>query len=887
MFKTKPALASILATVVFCILASPAAAAATEHPANNLTSAAVEVQTQGSDATNASVDDGEPSASPLPASGTADDGADLGATGDDGTPTDPESPVAEPADANPHDDREPVASAPDSNARGVAFPGTAAESAATNDEMSSTAAVAQTPGPATTGSTAAGGDATPAEQAGPPAPVAHVVYRAHVQREGWQAYVRDGAMAGTTGKSLRLEGISVYLADADGRRMAGGDGSIEYQAHVQNIGWQKVAAGGAMAGTSGRGLRLEGVRIMLTGDLSRFYDVVYRAHVQNIGWQGWVLNGAMAGTSGKGYRLEGVEVRLVGKPAGQAAGRDGIVNVRYRAHVQRVGWQPAVQNGSTAGTSGRSLRVEALGIGLDKGVRSGGIQYRSHVQRVGWQGWRSDGAMTGTSGRGLRMEALQIRLTGDIAEAYDVVYRAHVQNIGWQPWALNGSVAGTSGRGLRMEALQIKLVKKDSDQAISEGTYFLASAATLNLAIDVPRSSGKSGTQMQGTMTDYSNDQRFYIRNEASGTYSIQSVASGLFLAERNGRIVQVADSAAGANRWKSTWNGGFALTNAASGREIALASGKTTSGTKLVGATAAQKNTQRWTLASTVLIADGTYVITSAASKNVLDVNGANWNDGANVMIHASNGGGNQAFVLKGSSGNVYRITNAMTGKAIEVKGGSKTSGANVQQYTASGSKAQRWKTEIDRAGRISFVNQASGKALSASGTSSGANVCSKTNTGATLQKWKLTPSAYKPDTVLQRAASKANAYSSSTRYCITVDLANHRTVVFQGKKGSWQPIKSWVCSTGAPSSPTVLGNYTITGYRMYSFGHGYTCYYATQFWGDYLFHSVPYNEGTHTIQDGRLGYSVSLGCVRLAINNAKWIYDTIPAGTFVKTYY
>ena len=93
--------------------------------------------------------------------------------------------------------------------------------------------------------------------------------------------------------------------------------------------------------------------------------------------------------------------------------------------------------------------------------------------------------------------------------------------------------------------------------------------------------------------------------------------------------------------------------------------------------------------------------------------------------------------------------------------------------------------------------------------------------------------------------------------------------------------------CSTGAPSSPTVLGNYTITGYRMYSFGHGYTCYYATQFWGDYLFHSVPYNEGTHTIQDGRLGYSVSLGCVRLAINNAKWIYDTIPAGTFVKTYY
>lgn len=884
MFKTKPALASTFAAMAFCILISPAAATAAEHPSDNPDSAAAEIQTQGSDAANAPVgdveaaivtasatapDNGSPAGSP-PADGNAGAGADpdTADTSDD-TSGDSGNTAVEPVDASPHDGGDPAASASDSSARDASLPNTATEPAAP-----AASADGEVP-------------AAAAAQAGPPAPVAHVVYCAHVQREGWQAYVSDGAMAGTRGKSLRLEGINIYLAGARGKRMSGGDGSIEYQVHVQNIGWQKVMTDGAMAGTSGKSLRLEGIRIMLTGDLSRFYDVAYRAHVQHVGWQGWVRNGAMAGTSGKGYRLEGIEIKLVGKPVKQVAGRDGIVNVRYRGHVQRVGWQPTLQNGNTAGTSGQSLRVEAFNINLDRGIYSGGIQYRSHVQRLGWQNWKANGAMTGTSGRGLRVEALQVRLTGDIARAYDVVYRAHVQGIGWQNWALNGTVAGTSGKSLRIEALQIKLVKKGSDQVISEGTYFLGSAATLNLAIDVPGLSGKSSTQMQGAMTDYSNDQRFYIRNEASGTYSIQSVVSGLFLAERNGRIVQVADSAAGANRWKSTWNGGFALANAASGREIALASGKTTSGTKLVGATAAQKNTQRWTLSSTVLLADGTYVITSAASKNVLDVSGASWNDGANAMIHASNGGGNQAFVLKGSSGNVYRITNAMTGKAIEVKGGSKTNGANVQQYTANGSKAQRWKTEIDRAGRISFVNQASGKALSASGTSSSANVCSKTNTGATLQKWKLTPSAYKPDTVLQRAASKANAYSSSTRYCITVDLTNHRTVVFQGKKGSWQPIKSWVCSTGAPSSPTVLGNYTITGYRMYSFGHGYTCYYATQFWGDYLFHSVPYNEGTRTIRDGRLGHSVSLGCVRLAINNAKWIYDTIPAGTFVKTYY
>lgn len=69
----------------------------------------------------------------------------------------------------------------------------------------------------------------------------------------------------------------------------------------------------------------------------------------------------------------------------------------------------------------------------------------------------------------------------------------------------------------------------------------------------------------------------------------------------------------------------------------------------------------------------------------------------------------------------------------------------------------------------------------------------------------------------------------------------------------------------------------------KGYVFGHGYSCYYYTQFYNDYLFHSVLYNEGTRVVQDGRLGQHLSHGCVRLAIENAKWIYDNIPCGTKV----
>lgn len=66
---------------------------------------------------------------------------------------------------------------------------------------------------------------------------------------------------------------------------------VSYRTHVQNVGCQGYVKDGAMSGTSGRGLRLEGIRIRLTGEISKYYDVYYRTHVQSVGWQDWQVNG--------------------------------------------------------------------------------------------------------------------------------------------------------------------------------------------------------------------------------------------------------------------------------------------------------------------------------------------------------------------------------------------------------------------------------------------------------------------------------------------------------------------------------------------------------------------------------------------------------------------
>ena len=126
------------------------------------------------------------------------------------------------------------------------------------------------------------------------------------------------------------------------------------------------------------------------------------------------------------------------------------------------------------------------------------------------------------------------------------------------------------------------------------------------------------------------------------------------------------------------------------------------------------------------------------------------------------------------------------------------------------------------------------------------------------------------------------AQSYYSSTNWLMLTDTSGCRTAISYGRHGTWRPVKEWICSPGAPATPTVTGEFTVTG-KGYSFGNGFTCYYYTQFYGDYLYHSVLYYQNSFRVMDGRLGMHLSHGCVRLDIDNAKWIYDNIPYGTKV----
>lgn len=282
-----------------------------------------------------------------------------------------------------------------------------------------------------------------------------------------------------------------------------------------------------------------------------------------------------------------------------------------------------------------------------------------------------------------------------------------------------------------------------------------------------------------------------------------------------------------------------------------------------------------------------------SKASEGVYTANvkvSQHWNHFGNYKAHVyvTTRNGGRAFV-GGTSANIspfnYVYTQQISSTQQEV-GILGVSGSRVQFPTWSNEKGQddivwyegvnrgngKWNTVVDSARHNSggayttHVYITSGNSMSGFGSAS--------------------YSLYKVPTQQGQMLNRANLYSSPTPYLLMVNRSTHKVGVFQRGASGWEFVHYWDCGDGAPGTPTVEGVFSV-GSKGYYFDSGAArCYWYTQFRGNYLFHSVLYNKNG-TLQDGRVGMALSHGCVRLLIENAKWIYDTIPGGTTVVVYH
>lgn len=619
-------------------------------------------------------------------------------------------------------------------------------------------------------------------------------------------------------------------------------------------------------------------------------------------------------------------------------------SVKYDAHVQKNGWMDVVSDGQKAGTSGECKRVEAMHIWIEKNTKNAdgsviteklqnAIRYKAHVQKNGWMKEASDGEMVGTSGESKRMEAIQMSLQGGVAELYDIYYRVHVQSYGWLDWAKNGEVAGSSGYGKRMEAIQIVLVQKGSGapgtttrpyvclsnkgmvtyQAHCQSKGWMDSVAdgqpagttglskrmeALKIWLNNPTDS--NGNLINGSI-EYSGHvqsigwQNWVSSGEIAGTEG-QAKRLEAIKIRLKGDMANVYDvyyrvhsATYGTLGWAKNGEiaGSEGCSKSIESIEIKLVKkGETISENQersyvsknLIGQLTAQGYVQR--IGWQQPVTNGGKIGTSGkglrleAAKISIDTSGDYYKGNIYCAMYQQ-GSGWQAAVANGDIAGT--IGQSKRAEAIKI-----FLSDELEKYCDVWYRAQvqgwgwlGWAKNGQEAGtkgissRLETVQIViTPKGANAPGTNRNYMKTVRKNTGD-----------------LGLYGSIANR-SSNTEYIIAVDTNKCLVGIYKGSKGQWTQVQQYLCGPGKLSSPTVKGEYQVYG-RGLAFGQGYTCWYYTQFYGDYLFHSILYQPGSKTvIQESGLGKLSSHGCVRLSIENAKWIYDNIPNGTKVYVY-
>lgn len=129
---------------------------------------------------------------------------------------------------------------------------------------------------------------------------------------------------------------------------------------------------------------------------------------------------------------------------------------------------------------------------------------------------------------------------------------------------------------------------------------------------------------------------------------------------------------------------------------------------------------------------------------------------------------------------------------------------------------------------------------------------------------------------------------------YLLKIDLARQRVYCYGWEKGGYgKLVKKMPCSTGLDETPTPTGTFQTSGpvsRWCYFPKFGYWAQYGTRIRGNILFHSAlytqPNEESASRVSARNLGRQASNGCVRLSVENARWIYENCPAGTTVVVY-
>lgn len=321
-------------------------------------------------------------------------------------------------------------------------------------------------------------------------------------------------------------------------------------------------------------------------------------------------------------------------------------------------------------------------------------------------------------------------------------------------------------------------------QTVEEGEYEIEAWSNANMVIDVQNGDTGNGTNIQLYERNGTAAQKWQIKSNNDGTYTLTNPKSGRVLdvasaGTSNGTNVQLYESnGTCAQKWKIEKNvdGSYGMFSDCSGMALDLSGGVTKNGRNIQIYVRDGTPAQRWVLrkegasasansssnsnasssaadsgepqqtTSSGIESGSTYIIRSELDNGkVIDIaNGVGTaTDGTNIQLYQDNGTAAQQWRINENGDGTYTVTNPGTGRVLDVASAGTVDNTNVQLYQSNGTCAQRWYIEKNEDGGYSFYSACARQLVldvDCASTNDGTNIKLFTFHKSPAQKWTLT---------------------------------------------------------------------------------------------------------------------------------------------------
>lgn len=267
--------------------------------------------------------------------------------------------------------------------------------------------------------------------------------------------------------------------------------------------------------------------------------------------------------------------------------------------------------------------------------------------------------------------------------------------------------------------------KVEPGELVDDGAYVLVTGGgqSGSYAVDIAAGSLSDGANAQIYSKNGTSAQRFYLKGDGEGFYTITSLGSGKVLEVANGNLVPMTNvrqweaNGTDAQKWAIHRNSdnSVSFVNKANGLVLDIYAGVFGNGSNLQVYRSNGSSAQKFWLASTSVLTDGIYVINPyGGGDKVIDIADGSSSNGAHAQVYDSNDSLAQRFqVVYDAETNTYRIRTAASGGWL-TQDGSYVVQEGSSKTEASGSNT--WETVWNGA-YFSLKNVASGKVLSLGG--------------------------------------------------------------------------------------------------------------------------------------------------------------------------